>query len=737
VSASPPGLQPEHVDMLNAAAISVDVAVASGARSCTTVDELPEHARWCRIVPGIVFPWRGADGTVVEQYRPDTPVIANGDAPPRKYLWPADTSLVLNVHPAMVERVAADGPLVVVEGTKQHLAAVTAALDQDDVAVVGIAGCYGWVSGGRPLADLGALPWTRPVVIVFDADVATNTAVHAAARKLSDELTMRGAASVKFARLPDGGNAGLDDVLASGPASEAPPQCCPGSSRRPPNCRPHPRGPADRFFGPDGLLVEQLTDELRGDLRLAVDPGDEVMYESGRYMPGHAVRAAIAAKLGDNYRPIHERAAVEVLVAHLAGAGTIITAGAGRAVNVLNGLLDPFTGRLGPHTPDHLSAVQLPVRWQPGAACPTFDWWLQEVTAGRGDDLLEAVALMLDGRGHRQRKAVFLHGPTRSGKSTFIRLVGAVAGSDARSAVTLHDLAGNRFAAADLYGKVLNAANELSAAHVDDLATFKAVTGDDPIRAERKYGQPFTFRNRALFIFAANEIPTVGEASCAYLARIRPFRFPHSYEGRENPAIEARMMTELRGILVRLVEALRRFEARGGYADTDAARAALADFARHSDRVRLFLYEATDPDEGGFIARTELFVTFERWCQVNRRQLLGRHRFFEHVATAGYRPAIRRGVRGFAGLDIRAEADWGAADGLDGHVEADRDAGDAAEPAPHANRETPGQPPGHGPRGAQGAGGPSPRLHEDVDGEGVGEGLVKAGGRNLHLLHPS
>jgi putative DNA primase/helicase len=551
--------------------------------------------------------------------------------------------------------------LIVVEGTKQYLAAVTAAIDLE-VAVVGIAGCYGWMSDGAPIADLAAIDWVRDIVILFDADLATNPNVHEAARKLADELSVRGAKSVRFARLPDGGTSGLDDVLASRAGVNGTSTVLAGIIRAAGKLPPAPRGPSARFFNQEGLRVELLVREVRDRLQLAVDRGDGLlMYDGGRYVDGrHSVRATIGQFLGDSYRAMHERSAVELLVAQLATEGVVIPDDASCVlVNVANGLLDPFTRTLTEHTAEHLSVVQFPVRWEPGARCPTFDAWLEEVTDGRGDDLLEAVALVLDGRSRRQRKAVFAHGPTRSAKSTFIRIIEAIVGTENRSAVTLHDLAGNRFAAADLYGKVLNTANELSAAHVDDLATFKAVTGDDPVRAERKYGQPFTFRNRALFIFAANEIPTVGEVSGAYLARIRPYAFPHSYEGREKPAIEQKMLTELPGILVRLIEALHRFERRGGYSDTDDSRRALDDFARHSDRVRLFLHETTANNGTGFVDRASLFSAFETWAQQNRRQVLGRHRFYDHVATAGYRIAVRKGTRGFVGLDLLPDCDWG------------------------------------------------------------------------------
>ena len=40
------------------------------------------------------------------------------------------------------------------------------------------------------------------------------------------------------------------------------------------------------------------------------------------------------------------------------------------------------------------------------------------------------------------------------------------------------------------------------------------VTGGDQVTAERKHGHPFTFTNRALMIFSANETPGTAERGC-------------------------------------------------------------------------------------------------------------------------------------------------------------------------------------------------------------------------------
>jgi len=166
-----------------------------------------------------------------------------------------------------------------------------------------------------------------PVIVIFDADIITNTNVHQAAKHLAEELVVRGATSVKFVKLPDSGNAGLDDVLASrrGPSRTGP--VLAGLIKTAGNLPPAPRGPEGRFFGTQGLRVVRLIKELRERLHLAVDPGDRLyVYFEGRYVDGrHQLTAVLGELLVDMYRQMHERSVTELLVCQLATEGRIIS----------------------------------------------------------------------------------------------------------------------------------------------------------------------------------------------------------------------------------------------------------------------------------------------------------------------------------------------------------------------------------------------------------------------------
>lgn len=207
-------LSAAHAAWLEAHAITPEVARRAGLYSITSVDELPDDARWPgdRGIPGVIIPWRSPLGTVELQLHPDSPIIVEGEPKPYKYVWPQGRDLILNeIRPASDSAGDVPGRVLLVEGTKQPLAA--AGYVPDGVGVYGMHGCRGWLQDGLPLPDLAVVEG-REVVVIMDGDVATNLDVWDATDKLGKAAKIQGAASVRYVILPTAGTAGLDDLLA-------------------------------------------------------------------------------------------------------------------------------------------------------------------------------------------------------------------------------------------------------------------------------------------------------------------------------------------------------------------------------------------------------------------------------------------------------------------------------------------------------------------------------------------
>jgi hypothetical protein len=193
------------------------IAIESGCVSVDSPEQLPRSLRHhAPSLPGMLFqhhPLGGGDP--VPQYRPDSPT----DESP-KYSFPKDSGSVISIAPSMQRRLDEDTAraalILIVEGTKQNIFA--SAYAPDDVVVVGIQGCWGW-SGGEAIAisTLDDLCKGRRVVVAFDADISSNQKVYDAAESLNTQLTVMGAKSVKFLKVPGSKKTGLDDYIARRP----------------------------------------------------------------------------------------------------------------------------------------------------------------------------------------------------------------------------------------------------------------------------------------------------------------------------------------------------------------------------------------------------------------------------------------------------------------------------------------------------------------------------------------
>ncbi|NVZ11369.1 hypothetical protein HW932_19140 [Allochromatium humboldtianum] len=177
------------------------------------------------------------------------------------------------------------------------------------------------------------------------------------------------------------------------------------------------------------------------------------------------------------------------------------------AIPFANGLLDIETGTLSPITPTNAATWALPYEYQPGADCPRVKAWLLQAVGEDRDvvELLRAfLAALIRGGAYLQR---FLHliGPGGTGKSTFLRLIEALIGT--RNAVTtdLKELEQNRFESAALYGKRAALITD-SDRYGGSVNKLKAITGQDPVRLERKHVQQSgSFIFEGMVFLASNE----------------------------------------------------------------------------------------------------------------------------------------------------------------------------------------------------------------------------------------
>jgi putative DNA primase/helicase len=265
-------------------------------------------------------------------------------------------------------------------------------------------------------------------------------------------------------------------------------------------------------------------------------------------------------------------------------------------LNVLNGLLDVRTGKLRPHDPAFLSAVQLPVIYDADVTCPAWERQIEEtwpedaVKAGLPWAIVAYLMLPITSL----QKAILLLGEGGSGKSVYLAALIAFLGLSNISAVPLQKLEEDRFAASMLIGKLANIFADLPSQHLETSAIFKSITGGDLVPAEFKFRAQFSFRPFARLVFSSNQPPISRDASDAFFERWLVVPFEKKFRGTEVERNRAELdqalaaPAELSGVLNKALAALPAL-LRYGLPEPESCRRAHEEFRTVTDPFSVWL----------------------------------------------------------------------------------------------------------------------------------------------------
>jgi len=531
------------------------------------------------------------------------------------------------VHPAGAQHPA----LIVCEGPTDALSAYGAGFES--VAVRGAS------LASKVAPSIAAIAEGRIVAIVPDNDEAG--AKFAAA--LRDGLLGLGidARSISLLHGDDlndwlqlSGAMFADELNAAIESSAPQPLAEDGPIRNMADTRPIGLPEPDEFFAGTRMDLAMLMTEVIKMGPLAVGPGQELYsYSNGVYSPGADAEVArrVTALLDTRKLVTHVHNLLDTLRVQKPFIGTDQPA---KYLNCKNGLLDWRSGELIPHTPNVASTYQLQVDWEPDATCGYVDEWLDFVTQNDPqllDVLWELIGASIMPQCPVQRAAM-LHGHGRNGKGTLLRLIEALIGKEYVSSVTLQDLTESRFAIAELLGKQVNICGDLDARFMGRTDLFKMATGGDTIKAERKYGQPFSFVNRALMLFSANELPGTSDTTHGFWERWLIVPFTADFRGKENPDVEVKLQAELAGVLPAAVRALQRLEANGWKFSKSARITSETEAYRtEADVVRLFVEEGLTITSGAKESRKAVYGAFQYFCEEVGRKPVAATKFYARL----------------------------------------------------------------------------------------------------------
>jgi len=351
----------------------------------------------------------------------------------------------------------------------------------------------------------------------------------------------------------------------------------------------------------------------------------------------------------------------------------------GHKIAVANGLLDLDTYELSPFDSKFYTMNKLPVAYNPHATCPKINKFHNEVIKPEDLSLLQEITgYLLWIWGNPAQKATMFIGKGGNGKSTEIRLEIALIGKENISAISLHELEENRFAKAQLYGKMANFYADLSDRDLRSVGTFKAITGGDAIYAEHKNQRGFSFIPNVKLVYSCNSPPRVPrseEDSVAFFRRWNMLEFPFQFEGKEN---ENRNLLEeltsdpqeMSGYLNWALEGLKRLRANGFHFPTSqTAKEVQETYITLSDPYKSFSNHCIIVGPELTVVKDVLYQAFKKHCVKHGVSPVSRDSFFKNFkdlfnpgTIQDYRPekkdSVDTRVRMFKGIGLRNEDKW-------------------------------------------------------------------------------
>ena len=260
------------------------------------------------------------------------------------------------------------------------------------------------------------------------------------------------------------------------------------------------------------------------------------------------------------------------------------------------------------------------------------------------DDRHEKIALLQEFAGAclcgfvtKYQRCIVGVGDGSNGKSTVLELIEAAFPPDLRIAIAPQDW-GDEYRKALMAGKRLNCVNELPDREIIASEDFKVIVTGESITARPIRQAPFTYRPTAGHLFACNRLPGTTDQTKAFWRRFVVLTYNRVFEKNERVVDLAKSIIaeELPAIVAWFIHGAVRLLGKNGYTLPSSHQAAIDNWRKNADPIRLFIETQTKPLEsweppGNGTVPSELFKRFKSWSASNNFKPMPSNVFGERV----------------------------------------------------------------------------------------------------------
>jgi len=194
----------------------------------------------------------------------------------------------------------------------------------------------------------------------------------------------------------------------------------------------------------------------------------------------------------------------------------------------LNGVLNTKNSEFSPHSPDNYNTHIIPVPYsiEDTIKNTKFAEFLTSIVNNNPMRLkiLRACLYVIITNNLIYQIALYIYGPGGTGKSTLITLLTYLLGKEVTLSSSLTQI-NSKFGIASLVGKILLVLNDVSLYRGQEPKNIKNIVTQDPMEAEIKYKQPFSFTPSAFLIVTSNSLWDIKNSTTGLSRRMIYFPF--------------------------------------------------------------------------------------------------------------------------------------------------------------------------------------------------------------------
>lgn len=245
----------------------------------------------------------------------------------------------------------------------------------------------------------------------------------------------------------------------------------------------------------------------------------------------------------------------------------------------------------------------LPFSYDANAKAPNFDQFLSDICLEREDlklQIMEYLGYCLSNDDIWIHKAMILKGEGANGKSVLLEVIKSMIGQGAYSILSLKQLQDVE-SRAQLIGAIANIADETPKDSLFDAEEFKKLVSGGEFEYRILYKGKGMARNRAKFIFSANNELHISDKSSGVLRRLIVIPMDANFDHKigpvtkePDPFIIDKLKEEQAGILNLCLNAYLKAKERRDFTVSKASEDVLKEFSEGSNPIRAYFNETVN-----------------------------------------------------------------------------------------------------------------------------------------------